>query len=102
MYVDHFLSRLDKPSGVNCVGVQLESHISFLTWPKEVVIILDFFTFGSELLISLMPIIERYFAIPRPNAGQYVPKEPKDDQYQPRELDFIAMPRVERNTNRGN
>ena len=81
-------------SGVNCVGVLLESYISFHTWPKEGVIILDFFTFGSELLISLMPIIERYFAIPRPNAGQYVPKEPKDDQYQPRELDFIAMPRV--------
>eukprot|EP00957_Ditylum_brightwellii_P144656 11020055-Ditylum_brightwellii.AAC.1 len=32
------------PTGVSCVGVLLESHISFHTWPTEGVITLDLFT----------------------------------------------------------
>eukprot|EP00536_Pseudo-nitzschia_multiseries_P014414 jgi/Psemu1/214583/e_gw1.698.6.1 len=34
------------PKGVSCVGVLLESHISFHTWPDEGVITLDLFTCG--------------------------------------------------------
>ncbi|EEC45063.1 predicted protein, partial [Phaeodactylum tricornutum CCAP 1055/1] len=34
------------PTGVSCVGVLLESHISFHTWPKSGVIALDLFTCG--------------------------------------------------------
>jgi len=53
------------PMGVSCVGVLLESHISFHTWPKEGVITLDLFTCGSGLLVPVMPILEKLFAIPQ-------------------------------------
>jgi len=52
------------PMGVSCVGVLLESHISFHTWPENGVITLDLFTCGSGLLIPILPLIERLFAIP--------------------------------------
>jgi S-adenosylmethionine decarboxylase proenzyme len=52
------------PMGVSCVGVLLESHISFHTWPEAGVITLDLFTCGSGLLLPILPIIERLFAIP--------------------------------------
>ncbi|EEC49071.1 predicted protein, partial [Phaeodactylum tricornutum CCAP 1055/1] len=35
-----------EPIGVSCVGVLLESHVSFHTWPIEGVITLDLFTCG--------------------------------------------------------
>ncbi len=84
------------PSGVSCVGVLLESHISFHTWPKEGVITLDLFTCGSGLLIPLMPIIEQYFAIPQPHAGTYQPSPSQQTQesYQPNEQDYIQPPKV--------
>jgi len=53
------------PMGVSCVGVLLESHISFHTWPEEGVITLDLYTCGNAPLIPVLPIIERLFAIPR-------------------------------------
>ena len=53
------------PVGVSCVGVLLESHVSFHTWPVEGVITLDLFTCGSGRLVPVLPIIERLFAIPR-------------------------------------
>lgn len=53
------------PMGVSCVGVLLESHISFHTWPDEGVITLDLFTCGSNPLVPVMPIIEKLFAVPR-------------------------------------
>lgn len=53
------------PAGVSCVGVLLESHISFHTWPEEGVITLDLFTCGSNPLISVVPVIEKLFGIPR-------------------------------------
>ena len=53
------------PAGVSCVGVLLESHISFHTWPEEGVITLDLFTCGSNPLIPLVPIVEELFGIPR-------------------------------------
>jgi S-adenosylmethionine decarboxylase proenzyme len=52
------------PMGVSCVGVLLESHISFHTWPEEGVITLDLFTCGSGELIPVLPIVKRLFAIP--------------------------------------
>jgi len=52
------------PMGVSCVGVLLESHVSFHTWPKEGVITLDLFTCGSGELVPVLPIIERLFAVP--------------------------------------
>jgi len=53
------------PAGVSCVGVLLESHISFHTWPDEGVITLDLFTCGSNPLIPVVPVIEKLFGIPR-------------------------------------
>jgi len=53
------------PMGVSCVGVLLESHVSFHTWPDEGVITLDLFTCGSKPLVPVLPVIERLFAIPR-------------------------------------
>lgn len=51
------------PSGVSCVGVLLESHISFHTWPDDGVITLDLFTCGSNPLLPVIPEIEALFAI---------------------------------------
>jgi len=50
----------------------LESHISFHTWPNEGVITIDLFTCGSGLLVPVLPIIEKLFAVPRsePNRGK--------------------------------
>ena len=53
------------PMGVTCVGVLLESHISFHTWPEQGVITLDLFTCGSGELLPVVPLIERLFAIPQ-------------------------------------
>jgi len=67
------------PAGVSCVGVLLESHISFHTWPEEGVITLDLFTCGGKPLIPTIPIIERLFGIPRkPGEGRGISK-PKED-----------------------
>ena len=51
------------PSGVSCVGVLLESHVSFHTWPGSGVITLDLFTCGSNPLVPVVPIIERLFGV---------------------------------------
>jgi S-adenosylmethionine decarboxylase proenzyme len=54
------------PAGISCVGVILESHISFHTWPDEGVITLDLFTCGPKpLLPHAVETIERSFGIPR-------------------------------------
>ena len=56
------------PAGVSCVGVLLESHISFHTWPDEGVITLDLFTTsGARPLLDLLPTIEELFGVPRIN-----------------------------------
>ena len=52
------------PSGVSCVGVLLESHVSFHTWPSAGVITLDLFTCGSNPLLPVVPMIERLFGVP--------------------------------------
>jgi len=51
------------PAGVSCVGVLLESHISFHTWPDEGVITLDLFTCGPKSLLPVVADVERLFAI---------------------------------------
>ncbi|KAL7551058.1 hypothetical protein ACHAWF_014260 [Thalassiosira exigua] len=60
------------PAGVSCVGVLLESHISFHTWPDEGVITrlekLDLFTTSEKPLLPSLPKIEELFAVPRVNA----------------------------------
>lgn len=53
------------PAGVSCVGVLLESHISFHTWPEEGVITLDLFTCGPKPLLPAIGDLERLFGIPR-------------------------------------
>jgi len=60
------------PAGVSCVGVLLESHISFHTWPDEGVITLDLFTCGSNPLLPVVPELERLFGVPRakPNSTE--------------------------------
>ena len=52
-----------QPSGVSCVGVLLERHISFHTWPDDGVITLDLFTCGSNPLLPVVQVIERLFGI---------------------------------------
>jgi len=53
------------PAGISCVGVLLESHISFHTWPEEGVITLDLFTCGANPLLPVVPVIERLFGVPK-------------------------------------
>lgn len=53
------------PAGVSCVGVLLESHISFHTWPEEGVITLDLFTCGPSPLLPVVPVLEKLFGVPR-------------------------------------
>ena len=53
------------PRGVSCVGVLLESHISFQTWPEAGVISLDLFTCGSGQLVPLVKMIESIFSVPQ-------------------------------------
>jgi S-adenosylmethionine decarboxylase proenzyme len=50
-------------TGVSCVGVLLESHISFHTWPNDGVIALDLFTCGSSPLLPVIPVLERLFGV---------------------------------------
>ena len=56
------------PTGVSCVGVLLESHISFHTWPDEGVITLDMFTTSEKPLLPVLPSIKELFGIPRVDA----------------------------------
>lgn len=63
------------PSGVTCVGVLLESHVSFHTWPQEGVITLDLFTCGSTSLLNHLQLIQNLFAVPR--QGVQNPETPR-------------------------
>jgi S-adenosylmethionine decarboxylase proenzyme len=57
------------PAGVSCVGVLLESHVSFHTWPAEGVITLDLFTCGASSLLPIVSRMEDLFSVPRPGAS---------------------------------
>jgi len=65
------------PMGVSCVGVLLESHISFHTWPEAGVITLDLFTCGSGKLIPVLPILKKLFAIPQEGARDILTEQPR-------------------------
>mmetsp|Transcript_23035 Transcript_23035/g.49984 ORF Transcript_23035/g.49984 Transcript_23035/m.49984 type:complete len:857 (+) Transcript_23035:271-2841(+) len=72
------------PAGVSCVGVLLESHISFHTWPEEGVITLDLFTCGPKPLLPVIPDIEAKFGLPRlkANATATAAANPTKDDYE--------------------
>jgi S-adenosylmethionine decarboxylase proenzyme len=53
-----------EPTGVSCVGVLLESHISFHTWPEAGVITLDMFTCGTVQMLPLLGMIVRVCGVP--------------------------------------
>jgi len=57
------------PNGVSCVGVLLESHVSFHTWPAQGVVTLDLFTCGAQSLLPIVETVERLFGIPRTADG---------------------------------
>lgn len=59
------------PSGVSCVGVLLESHISFHTWPDEGVITLDLFTCGTNPLLPVVSVIEELFGVGEKTRSQW-------------------------------
>jgi len=54
-----------EPMGVSCVGILLESHVSFHTWPVPGVITFDIFTCGESPLAPLLGSVEDKFGIPR-------------------------------------
>jgi S-adenosylmethionine decarboxylase proenzyme len=58
-----------EPMGVTCVGVLLESHVSFHTWPADGVITLDLFTCGPNSLLPVVSVAETLFAIPQKKGG---------------------------------
>ena len=58
-----------KPAGVSCVGVLLESHVSFHTWPSQGVVTLDLFTCGSQSLLPIVETVERLFGVPATSDG---------------------------------
>lgn len=58
------------PSGVSCVGILLESHVSFHTWPAKGVITLDLYTCGSDVLLPFVSITKDLFAIPSPTGTE--------------------------------
>lgn len=51
------------PIGVSCVGVLLESHVAFHTWPSEGVISMDLFTCGTGKLVPILPLIKQLFGV---------------------------------------
>ena len=58
------------------VGILKPTHfqyiiqVTFHTWPKQGIIAIDFFTCGSNVLISLLPTIKKLFAIPSLNTKE--------------------------------
>jgi S-adenosylmethionine decarboxylase proenzyme len=52
-----------EPTGVSCVGVLLESHVSFHTWPKHGVIALDLYTCSPNSLLPVVPLAEKLFGV---------------------------------------
>ena len=62
------------PAGVSMAGILLESHISLHTWPSEGIITLDLFTCGPNSLLSIVPVIERLFGVPRSESEKVVTK----------------------------
>lgn len=51
------------PKGVSCIGVLLESHIYFHTWPDNGVISVDLFTCGTKSLLPAVETVKKMFGI---------------------------------------
>ncbi|KAL7552406.1 hypothetical protein ACHAWF_015651 [Thalassiosira exigua] len=62
------------PMGLSCVGLLLDSHIAFHTWPQEGAIIMDLFACGEKPLIPVLPAIKKIFAVPSTGKDQLEPK----------------------------
>lgn len=58
------------PAGMSCIGVLLEKYLSFQTWPREGVIVLDLVVGGTKSILPVLPVIQRHFGLPLP--GQVV------------------------------
>eukprot|EP00980_Cylindrotheca_fusiformis_P012573 scaffold3084_cov144-Cylindrotheca_fusiformis.AAC.21 len=65
------------PSGVSCVGVLLESHVSFHTWPSKGVITFDLFTCGDSSLLPIVPTVERLFSVPQASSVDGLRRAPE-------------------------
>jgi S-adenosylmethionine decarboxylase proenzyme len=65
------------PTGVSCVGVLLESHVSFHTWPSQGVIAFDLFTCGAASLLPIAPTVERLFSVPQTSIVNGVRRTPE-------------------------
>jgi S-adenosylmethionine/arginine decarboxylase-like enzyme len=68
-YHCHSSSHLVEPpsgggGGVSCVGILLESHVSFHTFPSFGSIMFDLFSCGANSLLPLLVDIQQLFAIP--------------------------------------
>ena len=63
-----------QPSGVSCVGVLLESHVSFHTWPSQGVITLDLFTCGPNSLLPIFNNFRKLFSVPSTSLDQSHPQ----------------------------
>ena len=81
------------PKGVSCVGVLLESHVSFHTWPSEGVITLDLFTCGDGSLLPFVPLVKNLFALPESSVED--PRQPDVMwAYKPRGFDLSSEDNV--------
>jgi len=58
--------------GVSCVGILEKNYFSFHTWPEDGVITLDLCVGGYNSLISMVPMIERVFSVPRSHVDKPV------------------------------
>ena len=55
-----------RASGLSCVSILLDSHISINTWPAEGILSLDVFTSKSSRdLMPVLPILEKLFGVPK-------------------------------------
>lgn len=62
-YHCHSKNAIDISGGISCVGVLLESHVSFHTFPSFGSIMLDLFSCGETSLLPLLLDVKQLFAI---------------------------------------
>lgn len=55
-----------EPSGVSCAGILMHNYIAFHTWPNEGVITFDLVAGSGKSILSVLPVIEERFGVPRP------------------------------------
>lgn len=62
--LSYHCQRMQSQGGVSCVGVLLESHVAFHTWPSKGVIALDIFSCGPDSLLPRLANIQELFGVP--------------------------------------